>query len=180
MRSLRMRSRTTFYITGAVLLAAGGLLAASWGHVRDATSEEVAIITSKSLDKSQVKAEEVAKSVVHHVLNDRAVLDEASKFVGRLAAKDWTRDAVADLAKWLVADPGVQASVLQMLQAVVNRWVMFHFWRMCCVEMMCTMEGLCYAIVKFICKRRAYVHACALENPMVLLRIMYMSLLRGA
>lgn len=72
-------------------------------------STQTASVASRSLDdqKLQIKAEALAKAVVHHVLNDPSVLDQATSFVQNLSQSPQVKDSLAHLLKQVVETQGI-------------------------------------------------------------------------
>eukprot|EP00939_MAST-03C_sp_MAST-3C-sp1_P003478 g3478.t1 len=123
MRSLQLQNEKRFRF-GVAIATIGGIVAYTfYPHVKDKTSSEIAEVAGGALEDAEVirKAETLATAVVNRVLNDPAVMQMASSFVGDLSRDAKVQRSVVDLTNYTLAHQATLDQALKLSQWVVQK-----------------------------------------------------------
>lgn len=116
MRAIHVQSTETFRMLALVLAALGVLAWVFQDPIVSTLGRRGGDVAAKSLahEEVQLRAEQVAKAVVHTVLNDPEVLDLATLFLRNILVQEESRAEVARLLRLVLQDPTVKAEIRRL------------------------------------------------------------------
>lgn len=116
MRAIHVQSTETFRMLALVLASLGALAWVFQDPIVSSLGRRGGDVAAKSLahEEVQLRAEQVAKAVVHTVLDDSEVLDRATYFLRNVLVQEESRAEVARLLRLVLQDPTVKAEIRRL------------------------------------------------------------------